>query len=354
MGTTLAPLLAVKESFEEWEGERRELLERRISEMGLSITGSLVERLVQQLYAEMGSRGMIFQPPVYLSDQWGCPDNTPLIGVPFYLADPKLARIEEEMAVEVEGEGDVMRYLRHEAGHAVNYAYRLYDRADWAATFGSYALPYRERFHADPFSRNFVRHILGWYAQKHPDEDFAETFAVWLTPDLDWRAEYAGWPALRKLEYMDRLMHEIAGQPTEVTTVSPDDLPVEAMHYTIADHYREASEALPIEDRRHFDGDLRNIFAFVKEAPEGESAARFLARHRREVIARIAYWTAESTTVVGSFIDFLTERCEELALRVRGLEASTIIELTAFGTAVMMRYRYARTKRVTRRQTETA
>ena len=344
----------MKESFEAWEGERRELLERRISELGLTIKGSLVERLVDQLYAEMSAKGLIFRPPVYLSDQWGCPDNTPLIGIPFYLADPRLSRIEEEIAVEVEGERDVMRYLRHEAGHAVNYAYKLYDRPEWAVMFGNYSRPYRERFHADPFSRNFVRHILGWYAQKHPDEDFAETFAVWLTPDLDWRSEYAGWPALKKLEYMDQLMREIGEQPTEVTAVSPDDLPVESMHYTIADHYRESTEALPIEDRRHFDGDLRNIFASPVEAPEGEAAAQFLSRHRREIIARIAYWTAETTIVVGAFIDFLIERCQELGLRVRGLEASTIIELTAFGTAVIMRYRYTRRKRISRRQTETA
>jgi hypothetical protein len=149
-------------------------------------------------------------------------------------------------------------------------------------------------------------------------------------------------------------MREIAQQPTEVTAVSPDDLPVESMHYTIADHYRESTEQLPIEDRRHFDGDLRNIFATAAEAPEGESAAAFLARHRREIIARIAYWTAETTITVGAFIDFLIERSREQALRVRGLEASTIIELTAFGTAVMMRYRYARTKRFTKRQTENA
>jgi hypothetical protein len=153
---------------------------------------------------------------------------------------------------------------------------------------------------------------------------------------------------------MDRLMKEIGDQPTEVTAVSDDDLPVEAMHYTVADHYRESTEALPIEDRRHFDGDLRNIFASEAEAPQGEAAAMFLARHRREIIARIAYWTAETTITVGAFIDFLIERSREMSLRVRGLEASTIIELTAFGTAVMMRYRYARTKRFTKRQRETS
>ena len=189
-----------------WEGERRSLLNRRISDLGLSIAGTPVERLANQLYDELAARGLSFRPPVYLSDQWGCPDGTPIIGVPFYLADPRLSKIEEEESVEVEGEQDAMRYMRHEAGHAFNYAYRLYDRADWRQTFGPYSRPYRDRYRANPFSRDYVRHILGWYAQKHPDEDFAETFAVWLTPGRDWKREYAGWPALKKLEYMDAVI----------------------------------------------------------------------------------------------------------------------------------------------------
>ena len=330
----------MEESTQPWDSERQALLARRISDMGLTIRGSLVERMVEQLYQELDARGLAFRPPVYLSDQWGCPDGTPLIGVPFYLADPRLARIEEEVAVEVEGEGDVMRYLRHEAGHAFNYAYRLYDRADWRQTFGPYSRPYRDRYRVNPFSRDYVRHILGWYAQKHPDEDFAETFAVWLTPDVDWRARYANWPALAKLEYVDRVMREVGGTQPEVPLVTPDDLPVEAMTYTVADHYREFAEPLPLDDEAHFDGDLRTLFASAEEAPQGEAAWTFLRRHRREMVGRIAYWTGESATTVSEFVDFLTRRLEALALRMRGLEASTLIELTAFGTAVMMNYRY--------------
>ena len=343
----LALRASVRVPFEEWENDRQLLLGQRISSLGLSLRGSLVERLVAQLYDELAAKGLTFRPPVYLSDQWGCPDDTPLIGVPFYLADPRLARIEEENAVEVESELDVMRYLRHEAGHAFNYAYRLYDRADWRKTFGPYSRPYRERYRADPFSRAFVRHILGWYAQKHPDEDFAETFAVWLTPGLNWREEYAGWPALAKLEYMDAVMKEVGGTAPEAPSITEDDLPVEAMHYTLEDHYRESQEEMPIGDERHFDGDLRNLFADAADVPEGETAGAFIRRHRREIVGRIAYWTGESAPTVRSFIDFLATRADSLGLRVRGLEAATLIELTAFGTAVMMNYRYTNTLDVT-------
>src|SRR5262245_60441614 len=247
------PLRPVMTDQNDWDEERRSLLGRKISELGLTIRGSRVEKLVSQLYDELTHKTIAFRPPVYLSDEWGCPDGTPLIGVPFYLVDKRLERIEAEMAGSVETDSESMRYLRHEAGHALNYAFRIYDRADWQATFGAFKQPYRERYRADPFSRAYVRHILGWYAQKHPDEDFAETFAVWLTPGLDWRAVYAGWPALKKLEYVDRVMHEIAQEMPLPVAPTEDDLPVESMDYTVADHYAEQQDRVPIEDDRQFD-----------------------------------------------------------------------------------------------------
>ena len=325
-----------------WEREREALLGRRISEIGLTIRGSRVERLVDELYAELANRGIAFRPPVYLSDQWGCPDGTPLIGVPFYLGDRKLERIEAEMSADVEDDAESMRFLRHECGHAVNYAFRLYERADWERTFGEYSRPYRERYRADPFSREYVRHILGWYAQKHPDEDFAETFAVWLTPDLDWRREYDGWPALGKLEYVEALMTEISPLQADLPSLTAEDLPVDAMNYTVAEHYAAEDQRLPIEDGRQFDADLRRIFTGAHEAPHSEPARQFLSRHEREVVGRIAYWTSEAPPIVRSLVRHLAMRAEVLELRVGGLEASTLIELTAFGTAVVMNHRYTR------------
>ena len=331
----------VSPSTDEWERERRDLLGRRISELGLRVAGSPVEQLASRLYDELELRDLVFRPPVYLSDEWGCPEGTPLIGVPFYLADERLARIESERSHGVEGAAEAMQYMRHEAGHAFNYAYRLYDRADWRQTFGPYSRPYRERYHADPFSREYVRHVLGWYAQKHPDEDWAESFAVWLTPGLDWRREYAGWPALRKLDYVDRVMGEVgARQPDPAPAPTAADLPVDAMHYTVEEHYRELDETLPIDDERYFDGDLRNLFSSAEQTPGSESAAAFIRAHAGELVSRIAYWSGESLPVVRAFIDFIAARADTLGLRRTGLEASILIELTAFGTAVMMNYRY--------------
>ena len=148
-----APLSVVNDQAA-WEEERSALLGRRISELGLSIRGSRVERLIERLYAELAARNIAFRPTVYLSDQWGCPDGTPLIGVPFYLVDARLERIEAEMSAGIEDDAEAMRYLRHECGHALNYAFKLYERPEWRALFGPFSRPYRERYRADPFSRN--------------------------------------------------------------------------------------------------------------------------------------------------------------------------------------------------------
>jgi hypothetical protein len=263
-----------------------------------------------------------------------------LIGVPFYLADERLERLEEEMALSVENDDEAMRYLRHEAGHAFNYAFHLHERDDWRELFGSFAMPYRDRYRADPFSRHYVRHILGWYAQKHPDEDFAETFAVWLTPGAAWRADYEGWPALRKLEYVDAIMREIGPRAPGPLAPGDDDLPVEAMRYSVAEHYKGEADRMPIEDERQFDTDLRQIFVAPGDAPAGAPAAAFLRDHYREIVSRIAFWTSEHPSVVRSLLDALIARAGALGLRVGRVEAATLVELTAFATAVVMLHRH--------------
>ena len=175
---------------------------------------------------------------MYLSDEWACPDREPVIGVPFYLAEPKLAALEQSIN-DIEDEREIMMYLRHEAGHAFNYAYLLYETKEWLDLFGPFDRPYDDRYRPVPFSRKFVRHIAGWYAQKHPDEDFAETFAVWLTPGSEWKRRYAGWPAMKKLQYVERMARELAAQPPrKALEVAVRELPVEEMGSTIEEFYR--------------------------------------------------------------------------------------------------------------------
>jgi hypothetical protein len=217
--------------------KQQELLSRKISELLLKMEGTHLEGLILRLHKELEAAGIAFKPNIYLSDSWGCPDEVPVIGVPFHLADPALCDLLGQMyGIEVEDDATVMAILRHEAGHAFNYAYRLYDTPEWKTLFGPFSQPYQEDYQVDPSSTRFVHHLEGCYAQKHPDDDFAETFAVWLTPDLHWQTAYTDTPALEKLQYVQRVTAEYGGKPP-IVTGGRVDMPVEEMNMTLSEWY---------------------------------------------------------------------------------------------------------------------
>src|SRR6201998_3233564 len=195
-----------------------ELLKLRFCDLKLSIGRSPLAGYVRQLYSDLERRGLKVRPHVWLSEEWFSPDGVPGIAVPFYLAHPRLERLERRIMQEAEGGNSRlrMRILRHEAGHAVDNAYRLRRRRRWREVFGPASLPYPARYRARAGSRRYVHHLGEWYAQAHPTEDFAETFAVWLTPTSGWRKSYADWPALHKLQAVDELISSVRGRPAPV------------------------------------------------------------------------------------------------------------------------------------------
>lgn len=169
-----------------WAGyDDERLLDVRMCDLGVTLEESGLEPRLDQLRAELAGHGLEFRPHFWLSEEWFCPDGVPGIAIPFYLAHPRLARLEEKQTLEVEGGTPqwCLRILRHEAGHAIENAFRLRQRRRRQALFGHSSVAYPKFYLPRPYSRNYVVHLDGYYAQSHPDEDFAETFAVWLTPD---------------------------------------------------------------------------------------------------------------------------------------------------------------------------
>lgn len=324
----------------DWSAERERLLQRKINDLGLKIEGTHLERIVGDLYAELERAGIALRPKVYLSDEWSCPDGVPVIGIPFYLADERLCRIEDEMmdGVEAQTDEEILGYLRHEAGHAFNYAHKLYATEEWERLFGSFALPYLEDFTPRPFSRNYVRHIAGWYAQKHPDEDFSETFAVWLTPDSDWQNAYRGWGCYPKLLYVDRIVKELGRKPPVVTGEDYDFASEELVH-SIAEHYRRTRPSL-LEVPAYFDDDLRVIFerpTTAQPTVHFQRAEDFLSAHRRSIVLEIAYFTGLYDVQVKSLINHLVDRCRALELWTdKRNHSEVLIEFMAFATTVCM------------------
>ncbi|MGH7392736.1 MAG: putative zinc-binding metallopeptidase [Candidatus Rokuibacteriota bacterium] len=314
------------------------LLPQRISRLGLKLEGSPVERYVHELYRELERKGLRhFRPPCYLTDEWGCPSGEPIIGIPFYLADPKLAEL-EKVIDDVEDEREIRMYLRHEAGHAFNYAYRLYETSAWRELFGPFHRPYRERYRPVPFDRNFVRHIEGWYAQKHPDEDFAETFAVWLTPGARWRARYRGWPAMRKLRYVDRVART-EGRAEPAVRIASTDITVEEMEMTVEEFFRANAPAqAPVEVA--LETDLPDLFVRRRRRGVGlRPAGEFVREHRAALINKIEYWTGVRRPVVRALVEAIEETAARLELHVEvAAEARALVELTTYATTLSMNY----------------
>jgi len=335
----LLPFSRSLRAFEKAPPDVQEILTKPIKELGLKLEGSPLERFVQQLYRELDRKGLRrFRPLCYLTDEWGCPSGEPVIGIPFYLANPKLARLEKEMN-DLEDAREILMYLRHEAGHAFNYAYELYKTPEWREFFGPFRRPYRDNYRPVPFSRQFVRHIAGWYAQKHPDEDFAETFAVWLTPRSNWRKRYRGWGAMAKLRYVDRMARRF-GDVEPVRPQGATDITVEEMDTTVADFYQRALEQAQSPVELALDADLQDIFKVSRRRRKGvRPAADLLKENRKAIIDKVAYWTGVPRPVVKELVESIVGRVEQLALRADvSCEKEHLTETTAYATALAMNY----------------
>lgn len=315
-----------------------DLLKMRICDLKVQIAGSELESRIAIFHRELGEKGIALKPLCYLGDEWFCPEGAATIAVPFYLAHPRLKKLEEKMMMEVEGgtEAWCMRLLRHEMGHVMNHSYLLAKDRQWQKIFGSPSLEYSESFRARPYSKRFVRHLDGWYAQSHPEEDFAETLAIWLTPGLDWKSQYRGWKALEKLEYVDQLMAKLSGRKPRVLSLSRMS-DAARLRSRLEAYYKKRRRLYAEDFPDFFDGDLRKLFADSAAAPDAERAAAFLRRTRKSMLSAVAAWTGEPKFTVDRLLRALSERCAALDLRLRSDAAG--LEIAAYLATLASHYR---------------
>jgi len=324
-----------------------QLLDVRMCDLGLTIEGTDLEQRIAQINTELDARGLIFRPHYWLADEWFTPDGVPGVAIPFYLAHPRLARLELAQMLEVEGGNPdaCLRILRHEVGHAIDNAYRLRRRPTRRRLFGNPNTEYPEYYTPKPYSKSFVHHLDHWYAQSHPDEDFAETFAVWLDPSSMWASRYAGWPAQRKLEYMDRLMRKLARTRPSVASKRQVD-PLRKLKKTLREHYRHKREHYGLDHPDFYESDLKNLFSDAPQYAKNVSAARFLRRIRKDVRSRVASFTDSYQYTIDQLLEKVIERCRELNLRLTESEEETKIDFMVFLTVQTMNYLHSGRHRV--------
>ncbi len=309
--------------------------------------GSQIAPQIHRLSAELTDRGLLFRPHFWLSDEWFSPDGIPGIAVPFYLAHPRLAKLELAQMLEVEGGTPdwCMRILRHETGHALENAYCIRRRRDRQAVFGRSTQPYPKLYTPKPYSKSYVLHLDMWYAQSHPDEDFAETFAVWLNPQSLWRERYADWPALKKLEYVDHLMASLVGaRPLVTTKQRVNSLP--RLRKTLRDHYEQKQAHYGTPHPTFYDRDLRRIFSDSPEYRTSKTASEFLARIRKEVCREVAGWTGEYQYTIDRVFGDILSRCREQELRLAVPEEKAKLDVTILLTVQTMNYLHSGHHRV--------
>jgi hypothetical protein len=315
-----------------------ELLGLRICDLKVKIPGSELESRIQTFYGELDAKGISVKPVCYLGEEWFCPEGCATIAIPFYLAHPRLKKLEEKMMMEVEGGTKpwCLELLRHEMGHVLNHVYLLQKDKSWRKLFGSPSLEYSESYRARPYSKRFVRHLEGWYAQSHPEEDFAETFAIWLTPGLDWRKQYRGWKALEKLEYVDALMAKLGGTPPLVFSKCKMGQ-ASRLRSRLSAYYKRRRRLYAQDFPDFFDADLKKLFAEPAAAPESERAAAFLKRWSKMLLNAVSAWTGEPKYTLDRVLRALIQRCSELDLRVRADSAA--IEISAYLATLASHYR---------------
>ncbi len=315
-----------------WDDET--LLSLRLCDLGLGVEGTWLEGCLERLHRELGRKGLAFRPHAWLSTEWFAPDGVPGIAIPFYLAHPRLMQLERRQMGTVEGGtlAACLRILRHEAGHAFDTAYRLRRRRSWREHFGPAGAPYPRFYRPRPRSRRYVQHLEWWYAQSHPAEDFAETFAVWLTPGSRWREVYAGWPALRKLEYLESLGRELKGQaPSVRSRERPESLAT--LRTTLAEHYRERRNHYGTDLPEPYDGELRRLFGSPGTQPAArrpELAGAFLRRHAPALRTEVAGLLGAPPYAVDQVLREVLLRADRLRLRRRCAEPLARRRLKAF------------------------
>jgi hypothetical protein len=324
-----------------------ELLNLRLADLPLTIDGTVLEGRIAQLRSELERCDLRFPIHFYISDEWFTPDGTATLAVPFYLTHPRLEKLEKTQMLEVEG-GDhewCMRILRHEAGHVIDNVYKLRLKRQRRALFGRSTEPYPEFYSPKPYSKTFVQHIDPWYAQSHPDEDFAETFAVWLTPDSNWQRRYVGWPALAKLEYMDALMKTLRGQKPLVENFEEVD-PLRRLRHTLRRHYRRKRRHHGVEHPKFYDRELRRLFSDAPEFANNMTAAQFLGKIRRPVRRVVAEWTGIYQYTIDKVLEDMITRSRELKLRLAVPEEQARYEFAVLLTVQAMNYLHSGRHRV--------
>jgi hypothetical protein len=217
-----------------------ELLAIPLCEFNFDLRSSHLMRSINDLKFELNQKKINFIPKIWVSTDWFSPDGEAGFALPFYLFHPRLIKLQKKFVGRVEGhtEKTLIKFLRHETAHALDNAFGLRKKKKRQILFGLSTTPYPLNYTPNPNSKDFVRHLDEFYAQSHPDEDWAETFSVWIAPKSKWQQKYQDWSAKTKLDYLDSVFQTMTYSNRKKKTVKEIDCVSKDMR-TLREFFKE-------------------------------------------------------------------------------------------------------------------
>jgi hypothetical protein len=289
---------------------KMEVLTTPVDRLGLHLKTSLLQPQIDKLLLRLKRRGIRLKPNFYLGEDWGCVTGTVNIEIGFYDASVTLKELNREVRGWTNDTRIVEYLLRHETGHAFCYAHKLYKDREFRNVFGVEGkffetYPATDRFKPHPWSRDFVNPNRDHYAQKHPDEDFAETFGVWLTLPSNWKKAYRNRKgAMTKLQFVTKAVNYYGDKPATIDADPGEvDVPVEAIKDTVAEILGAPLSKYRRKATGYIDPLLKKIGRYRPraESPALISLADVIAAHRK-FIADALVRNAKVTATQGNFL----------------------------------------------------
>jgi len=290
-----------------------ELFKIPLNQLRIFQVPDYIKEALEEVKKELKAKHILIRPKIWVSEEWICPDGTAGIGVPFYLGSKRLLRMEKKEVGFVEGETKekAKKLIRHELGHVVDNLFRLRRNRERINIFGKNSKKYPNRYDIQPYSKNYVRHLKDGYAQGHPAEDFAETFAVWLDPQSNWKKKYQNWGCLKKLLYMDQLMHSLQGvQPIPYDKNTYYE--IRSMDKTYGKYLLERKKKFNLKDT--FWDNLKEGFNCRFKTNEKMKIKHFLSRYGKEIIGPVSFQTKLPKYLVKRMLDDIKKNNSDLMI----------------------------------------
>ena len=263
----------------------RPLLERKLRDFNLNLNSILHTGAIDILKSELKRKELLFDPHIWIGDEWFSPTGVTGFAIPFYMFNRDLLNLEKKFIGFAEGENKehFLKLLRHECAHAIDHAYFFKDDQNWKDIFGNYNRPYPQSYTFKKYTKNFVKHLPEGYAQSHPEEDWAETFAVWLNPSSQWRRKYEGWGCIHKLNYLDQLMKNYKNQKPNIILNKEIDS-YEECDITLEEYFERKIKHYKLKERPS----TRHLRAIAHKDYSGEPLHDLLKLYEKQLSKKLS------------------------------------------------------------------